>query len=220
MLMNGYGMTEVGAAVSVNYRHAFEFGSVGTPFVKNVVSAFDTETGKELPCGQEGEICNHTPSMMIGYLNNKEETENIIRRHEDNLLWVHSGDLGYISENGFIHIRGRLKRYMLCMVNGVAKKVFSLDIEKVFLSNASVEKCAVVPVADEKINQAPVIFIIPTKDATSKKNLEEDLRLFAEGHLEQIYRPVKYHFVQEFPLTKVGKTDYQKLEEMASNNTD
>ena len=101
-LMNGYGMTEVGAAVSVNYRHAYEFGSVGAPFVKDVVSAFDVDTGKELPIGQEGEICINTPSTMIGYLNNPEETDNILRRHEDGLLWVHSGDLGYISENGFI----------------------------------------------------------------------------------------------------------------------
>ena len=98
-LMNGYGMTEVGAAVSVNYRHAYEFGSVGAPFVKDVVSAFDVDTGKELPFGQEGEICINTPSTMIGYLNKPEETDNILRRHEDGLLWVHSGDLGYFSEN-------------------------------------------------------------------------------------------------------------------------
>ncbi|MBQ7671254.1 MAG: acyl--CoA ligase [Clostridia bacterium] len=213
-LMNGYGMTEVGAAVSVNYRHTYEFGSVGAPFVKNIVSAFDIETGKELPCGKEGEICIHTPSMMIGYLNNPEETSNIIRRHDDGLLWIHSGDLGYISENGFIHISGRLKRYMLCFSNGVAKKVFSLDIEKVLVKHPNVEKCAVVPINDEVINQAPVAFVVPL-DNMEKKELEQSLIGFANEKLDQLYRPVRYYFLSKFPLTKVGKIDYRALEKQA-----
>jgi len=217
-LMNGYGMTEVGAAVSVNYRHAYEFGSVGAPFVKDVVSAFDVDTGKELPFGQEGEICINTPSTMIGYLNKPEETDNILRRHEDGLLWVHSGDLGYISENGFIHISGRLKRYMLCIANGIQKKVFSLDIEKVLVKHPEVEKYAVVPVADEKINQAPVAFIVLSNINADQASIEFALREFANQNLEQVYLPKKYFFVSKYPLTKVGKVDYRALEEMAKDD--
>lgn len=218
-LMNGYGMTEVGAAVSVNYRHAYEFGSVGAPFVKDVVSSFDVETGKELPIGQEGEICINTPSTMIGYLNNPEETDNILRRHEDGLLWVHSGDLGYISENGFIHISGRLKRYMLCIANGIQKKVFSLDIEKVLVKHPEVEKCAVVPIDDEVINQAPVAFIVLSNVNADQSSVEVALREYAEQNLEQVYRPKKYFFVPKYPLTKVGKVDYRALEEMAKGQS-
>lgn len=214
-LMNGYGMTEVGAAVSVNYRHAYEFGSVGAPFVKNIVSAFDVETGKELPVGQEGELCINTPSTMIGYLNNDEETNNILRLHDDGLIWVHSGDLGYISENGFIHISGRLKRYMLCIANGIQKKVFSLDIEKVLVKHPAVEKCVVVPVNDKQINQAPVAFIVLANPNKDQKSVESELRTFADQNLEQVYRPKHYYFVQMFPLTKVGKVDYRALEKLA-----
>ncbi len=125
-LMNGYGMTEVGAAVSCNYKDKYEFGSVGAPFVKNIVSAFDIETGAEVKTGEEGEICICTPSAMAYYVNNPEETANIMRKHSDGRMWIHSGDLGYISENGFIHISGRLKRYMLCIKNGVQKKCLVL----------------------------------------------------------------------------------------------
>lgn len=214
-LMNGYGMTEVGAAVSVNYRHAYEFGSVGAPFVKDIVSAFDVDTGKELPIGKEGEICINTPSTMIGYLNNPEETNNILRRHEDGLLWVHSGDWGYISENGFIHISGRLKRYMLCIANGIQKKVFSLDIEKVLAQHPTVEKCAVVPIDDKEINQAPVAFIVLSNPEADQLLAESAIREYADANLEPVYRPKKYFFVPNFPLTKVGKVDYRKLEEMA-----
>lgn len=212
-LMNGYGMTEVGAAVSVNYKHAFEFGSVGTPFVKNIVSAFDPETGEELPYGKEGEICIYTPSMMKGYLNNKDETDNIIRIHGDGLQWVHSGDLGYISENGFIHISGRLKRYTLSFYNGIAKKIFSLDIEKALLKHPDVAKVAVVPKEDKQRNQVPVAFVILADKTIDEDFVETSIRSYANENLEFLYRPVEYHFTDKYPLTKVGKVDYKAMED-------
>ena len=215
-LMNGYGMTEVGAAVSVNYKYAHEYDSVGIPFVKNVISAFDTETGQELPYGERGEICIQTPSMMLGYVNNPEETNHIIRKHEDGKLWVHSGDLGYITENGFIHISGRLKRYMMYIANGLHKKIFSLDIEKVLLEHPYVDNCAVVPIADKETFQKPVAFIILNKTCSRDENLEIKLKAFAEENLQEGYRPVKYIFMDKFPLTKVGKVDYLKLERDAT----
>jgi len=216
LLMNGYGMTEVGAAVSVNYKDKYEFGSVGAPFVKNIVSAFDVETGEELKIGQEGEICICTPSTMEGYINNPTETENILKKHKDGKMWIHSGDLGYISENGFIHISGRLKRYMLCIKNGVQKKVFSLDIEKELLKHQGVENCAVVPIDDVNLNQVPVAYIIP-KANVDKVTLESELGALCKSNLEDVYRPIRYIFVDSFPRTKVGKVDYLALEKEAEN---
>ncbi len=212
LLMNGYGMTKVGAAVSVNYKYAHEFGSVGIPFVQNVISVFDTETGQELRYGEKGEICIHTPSMMLGYVNSPEETNNIIRKHDDGQLWVHSGDLGYITEDGFIHISGRLKRYMMYIANGLQKKIFSLDIEKVLLEHPYVDNCAVVPIADNNTFQKPVAFIILKKDVPHDVNIENEFESYAEKNLQDGYKPIKYIFVDKFPLTKVGKVDYLKLE--------
>ena len=212
LIMNGYGMTEVGAAVSVNYKYAHEFGSVGMPFVKNVIAAFDTETGQELRYGERGEICIQTPSMMLGYVNNPEETNKIIRKHEDGKLWVHAGDLGYITEKGFVHISGRLKRYLLYYAEGINKKVFSLDIEKVLLEHPYVDNCAVVPIADSVTFQKPVAFIILKKDVPHEVNIENEFTTYAEKNLQDGYKPVKYIFVDRFPLTKVGKVDYLHLE--------
>lgn len=217
LLMNGYGMTEVGAAVSCNYRHIYEFNSVGAPFVKTVISAFDVETGEELTYGKEGEICICTPSMMMGYVNAPEETDNIIRLHKDGLKWIHSGDLGYITEGGFVHISGRLKRYMLHIANGIQKKIFSLDIEKVLLQHSQIENCVVVPLEDHKVNQVPVAFVILKKGVVAE-TAEPEIMAYAEENLESSYRPVKYHFVEKFPLTRVGKVDHLALEKMAQNN--
>ena len=215
-IMNGYGMTEVGAAVSVNHKHVYEFGSVGVPFVKNVISAFDTETGNELQYGQEGEICISSPSIMLGYVNNEEETNKIIRIHSDGQAWVHTGDLGYITQDGFIHICGRLKRYMLCIANGIQKKVFSLDIESVLNKCPQVSNCVVVPINDAEKNQVPVAFIKPDSTCISLTSLERELEMICIRELNPIYRPVKYIFIDEYPHTKVGKVDYRKLEEQAS----
>lgn len=214
-IMNAYGMSEVSAAVSANIPKAHEFGSVGIPLVKNIIAAFDIETGEELKYGEEGEICIQTPSIMTGYVNNPDETNNIIKKHDDGLLWVHSGDLGYISENGFVHISGRLKRFMLCIANGVQKKIFSLDIEKVLLKYPKVDNCAVVPVPDEIINEAPAAYVILKKEYTNDENVETELRDYCINYLQDVYCPVKYFFVESFPRTKVGKVDYKALEARA-----
>ncbi len=213
--MNGYGMTEVGAAVSVNYRDKYEFGSVGLPFIKNTIAAFDVDSGEELRYGEEGELCIYTPSVMLGYINNPKETANILRKHSDGLTWVHTGDLGYISEDGFIHISGRLKRFMLYINNGVQKKIFSLDIEKVLFQNENIKNCVVVPKDDLEKNQIPVAFVILNGKNKDAKSVEEQLVKLCESQLDVAYRPVKYYFVEEFPLTKVGKVDYRALEKEA-----
>ena len=214
LLLNGYGMTEANVVISVNYQHAHELGSVGIPFVKNIVSAFDLETGEELKYGQKGEICIQTPSMMLGYVNNREETDNVIKRHKDGNLWLHSGDLGYVTEDGFVYISGRLKRYMLHIANGIQKKIFSLDIEKVLLDCSKVDKCAVVPIKDQITFQVPVAFIILKKGYCSEEDIEE-VRAYANKNLENSYQPVKYIIVDKFPLTRVGKIDYLTLEKIA-----
>lgn len=215
-LMNGYGMTEVGAGVSINFPHAYKFGSVGIPFAQNNIAVFDIETEKELSFGQEGELCINAPSMMIGYLNNEKETHNIIRLHNDGKYWIHSGDLGYIDNDGFIFISGRLKRYFMHVENGVQKKIFSLDIEKVLLQHPYVENCAVVPIADPNTVQAPVAYVLLKREHRGKENSSKILSDYCQERLSASYCPVKYFFVDHFPLTKIGKVDYLALEKQAA----
>lgn len=214
-ILNGYGMTEVGAAVSVSMTRAYRARSVGIPFAHNIISAFDVDTGKELPYGVDGELCIHTPSAMLGYVNQPEETANIMRKHEDGLMWVHTGDLGHIDEDGFVFISGRLKRYMLHISDGLQKKVFSLDIERVLLQHPAVKNCVVVPINDRVHNQVPVAFILPQKDVTPTDELLEEIKQFCEENLDQYHHPVKYHYLEKVPLTKVGKVDYRTLEKEA-----
>ena len=107
---------------------------------------------------------------------------------------------------------------MLCSENGVYKKVFRLDIEKAMLKHNGVDNCAVVPIPDEKVNEAPVAFIIPKQKGSGCDELESELKQFCADNLQEVYRPIKYIFVEKFPLTKVGKVDYRTLTETAKES--
>lgn len=214
-IMNGYGMTEVGAAVSVNMTAAYRAHSIGIPFAHNIIAAFDVDTGEELPYGVDGELCIHTPSVMSGYINNPEETANILRQHEDGLLWIHTGDLGHIDEDGFVYISGRLKRYMLRISGDLQKKVFSLDVEKVILQHPAVKNCVVVPLDDEKENQVPVAFILPKRNIEPTNEMLFEIEKYCEAELDPYHQPAKYYYLETIPLTKVGKVDYRALEGVA-----
>ena len=154
----GYGMSEVAAAVCACSSHECnKIGSVGTPWPKTIMAAFDLSTGKELGYNQEGEICITGPNTMIGYYNNEAETNNVIKQHDDGLMWVHSGDVGYIDEDGFVFIKDRIKRVI---IRHDGFKVFPSLIEKTVDTNDNVVSNCAVGVADTSHSQGklPIVF--------------------------------------------------------------
>ena len=99
-LAKGYGMTEVCSAATACAGHHNKPGSVGIPLVNTLVSVFEPGTDKELPIGERGEVCICGPATMQGYYGKPEETQIILRKHPDGRVWVHTGDLGYMDEDG------------------------------------------------------------------------------------------------------------------------
>ena len=144
-LSQGYGMSEVSSAASCCCNGNFKSLSVGYPLLTTTIGIFAPGTTDELDYGEEGEICISGPSIMLGYLNNKAETDNVIRRHPDGTLWVHSGDIGLMDSDGFVYIKGRIKR-MITLFNG--HKIFPTHIESVLGHHPMVASCAVVGVND------------------------------------------------------------------------
>ena len=108
-LAQGYGMSELSAAASFCVGDIHKPRSVGIPSVTTTVGIFDRDTGEELGYNQRGEICVTGPSMMKSYFNAPEETAHVMRVHEDGKTWIHSGDIGYIDEDGFLFVIGRMK---------------------------------------------------------------------------------------------------------------
>ncbi len=212
-VVKGYGMTEVSAAVSVCVSNeSNKIGGTGIPFAHTIISIFDVETGKELPYNQKGEVCMTGPNTMIGYYQNEKETSNILRRHEDGRIWVHSGDLGYMDEDGQLFIEGRLKR-MIIRHDGF--KVYPKLIESVVLKCESVDGCCVVGMRDKNHSQGrlPVVFVVVVDN--SAKNNEEiisEIKALCEKELPEYAQPREIRFIDKLPLTPIGKVDYRSLE--------
>lgn len=215
-LIKGYGMTEVSAAVSVcSSNECNKIGGVGVSFAHTIISVFDPETGKELSYNQKGEICMTGPNTMLGYFENTEETDKILRKHDDGRVWVHSGDLGYMDEDGQLFIEGRLKR-MIVRHDGF--KVFPKLIESVIQKSEYVNACCVVGMEDRDHTQGklPIAFVVLNEKALSKENdVKSKLFGLCEKALPEYAQPQDICIIDQLPLTPIGKVDYRALEHTA-----
>lgn len=213
-LIKGYGMTEICAAVaSTAVKETNKLGSVGTPFSHSVVSIFDTESCKELPYGETGEVCILSPNTMLGYYNNEAETAKILREHEDKKIWVHSGDLGYIDEDGCLFIVGRSKRLI---IRHDGFKIFPTLIENTVSGHKAVDSCCAVGVRDKNFSQGklPIVYVTLKSEFSDKEStVKSELYELCEKELPEYEQPVDFIFKKELPLTNIGKIDYRALEE-------
>ena len=211
-IAKGYGMTEVSSAATVAAGLDNKPGSVGIPMVNTVVAAFEPGTDQELPIGQRGELCISGPCLMKGYYNKPEETAILLRRHPDGRVWAHTGDMGYLDEDGFVFLEARIKR-MIIRHDGF--KVFPSMIENVVSRHPAVHQCSVVGCADKDHTQGrlPFVYIVLKADITAKKKqvIRELERMCAE-ELPEYVQPVAYKFISSMPMTPVGKVDYRQLE--------
>ncbi len=213
-ICKGYGMTEVSSAISVTIsKDCNKLGSVGIPFPKMTVSIFDLDTEKELSYGEQGEICISGPSVMLGYYNNEEETNKVLKAHSNGTIWMHSGDFGHMDEDGCLFIDGRIKR-MLIDHHGF--KIFAPAIEKVLQQIPGVEKSCVIGVKDKqyKVGQTPIAFIISDKSFNDDELLN-NIKIECCNELPDYAVPSRFIIVEKFPYTSAAKVDYRALEKVA-----
>ncbi|HYQ58604.1 MAG TPA: AMP-binding protein [Draconibacterium sp.] len=106
-ICQGYGLTEAAPVISSNVPHDVIFGSSGKP-VKDLELKILDEDGKELPNGQKGEIVVKGDNVMLGYWNNPTATADTLKNE-----WLHTGDMGYMADNGFLYVMGRFKSLLI-----------------------------------------------------------------------------------------------------------
>ena len=216
-LAKGYGMTEVSSAATVAAGKVNKPGSNGIPMVNTLVSVFEPGTDKELPLGQRGELCISGPGVMKGYYDKPAETAAILRTHPDGRVWVHTGDIGYLDEDGFVYLDSRIKRLI---IRHDGFKVFPSMIENVVSQHPAVHQCSAVGCTDKDHVQGrlPFVYLVLTQEAASaspskRKQIIRELRQMCAEELPEYVQPVGYKIIPEMPLTPVGKFDYRKLEE-------
>lgn len=211
-LIKGYGLSEACATAITEFSFANKVGSVGIPFPGNVVSAYNNEENRECQYYEVGEIIMQCGSMMMGYKDNEEETKNLFRTHPDGSKWIHTGDLGYVDEDGFLFIEGRMKRMIMTVIDGAVYKIFPSKVENELSQNKGVYE-SVVAKASYGANQVLKAFIIPEEGYADKfDELVKDLRAQCEANLPDNMRPVFYEKLDDFPRTAAGKLDYKALD--------
>lgn len=212
----GYGLTENSSAAAGRLScETAEIGSVGVPLVDTTISVFDRNLD-ELDYNQEGEICIKSSNFMKNYLNDEELTNKVIKKHKDGNLWLHTGDLGYITEKGFVYITGRITRTIFLQT---AQKVYPDVLEEQMMTVKGVKKISVIQVPDKE-NEGyfvPACCIIP-EDGYNESQIINNILAFCKGNVASYAMPRDIHFVSQLPVTKMGKVDVKLLEKTYAKN--
>ena len=206
----GYGTTECVTASCLTPVHMAKEGSIGLPFPDTFYKIVKPGTTEEVAYGIEGEICLAGPTVMMEYINHPEETANTLKRHQDGLTWVHTGDLGLMDEDGFIYFRQRIKR----MIITSGYNVYPSQIENVLDAHELVHMSCVIGIPDPYKMQRVVAFVVLKPGVkVSQEEASGILKAYCEKYVAKYALPTEFRFRSELPKTLVGKVAYRQLEE-------
>ena len=202
-----YGLTEASPVITQTRQHddiRVRTETVGRALPHLEVKVIDLGTGKELPRGQQGEVCVRGYSVMKGYYNNPEATAQTI----DEEGWLHSGDLGVMDEAGNLSITGRHKD----MIIRGGENIYPREIEEFLYRMDGIRDIQVAAVPSEKYGEEVGAFVILNEGA----NLEpSDIQDFCRGKISRYKIPRYVHFIDQYPMTASGKIQKYKLTEMS-----
>ena len=205
----GYGLTESVAATILTPKHYFKEGALGLPFPDMQIKIIKPGTTKEVRTGKEGEICICGPTVMLGYLNEPEETANTLKVHPDGNTYLHTGDVGYKDEEGLIFFTSRLKR----MIISSGYNIYPSFVEKIVDSHPAVLSCVVVGIPHPYKKQVPVACIVLRSNFTPSEELTNDIKEYCAKSIAKYSMPYRYEYIKSVPKTLIGKVNYRKLEE-------
>ncbi|CAI2355115.1 unnamed protein product [Caenorhabditis sp. 36 PRJEB53466] len=193
-IQQGYGMTECSMASHFpDLRNPQPYGSVGKLAPNLVMKIIEPGTDREQPINQRGEICVRGPTVMLGYLGRPEATASTIIDG-----WLHTGDIGYLNEDGNLFIVDRLKE--LIKVKGL--QVPPAELEDLLLSHPKIRDCAVIGIPDAKAGELPKAFVVRADETLS----EQDVKDFVKPKVSS-YKQLEggVEFIEEIPKSAAGK---------------
>ena len=207
-LREGYGLTETVTVCAVNPMLDARENTIGLPLADIQMKVVEPGTTNEVAVGQDGEFCIQGPTVMLGYLNDLEATAETIKQHVDGLSWVHTGDFGFMDEDGFFHFKQRIKR--IIKVSGIP--VFPSQIEDIISAIPGVRLVCAIGIPHPYKMQVVKVFIVPDDEITDLDTLRSQIIERCEVSLIQYAVPKEIEFRNSLPKTKVGKIDFVSLE--------
>ena len=211
-IREGYGTTECVTASCLTPKDYARSGSIGVPFPDTYYKVVTPGTAEEVPANTEGEICISGPTVMMGYMDNPEETANTLRRHYDGRIWLHTGDLGHMDQDGFIYFRQRIKRMLISS----GYNVYPSQLENIIDGHDKVLLSCVIGVKDEYRGQRIKAYVVPMPGIEPTDALRAELLDYCSGRIAKYAMPREMEFRTELPKTLVGKVAYRVLEEEAN----
>jgi len=208
VITKGYGMTECTAAASYTFPEYNKPGSIGIPMVGNKIAICKPNTIEFLNSMEEGEICISGPTVMKGYLNNEEETRKMLKRHKDGKMWLHTGDIGFINEDGLIYFTQRLKRVIISS----GFNVYPSAIEESIMKHPKVKNCCVIGIPHPYKIAVPKAFIVLEDGIEPNAKIKAEIRIQCKKDLALYSQVKEMEFRKTLPRTLYNKIDYKALE--------
>ena len=211
-IREGYGTTECVTASCLTPKDYARSGSIGVPFPDVYYKVVAPGTTEELPANTEGEICIAGPTVMLGYMDNPTETAQTLRRHVDGRIWLHTGDLGRMDQDGFVYFRQRIKRMLVTS----GYNVYPSQLENIIDHHDKVLISCVIGIKDEYRGQKIKAFVVPMPGVEPTEDLKQEILDYCAKHIAKYAMPREIEFRTELPKTLVGKVAYRVLEEEAN----
>jgi len=208
-LLEGYGLTEAVTAIMATPLKEYREGSVGVPFPDMLAKIVNTGTIDEAPVGEEGELCIHGPAVMMGYLDQPEETSQTLKTHADGRVWLHTGDIVVMDKDGYFYFKLRLKR----MIKSSGMNVYPAQVEDILYKHPDVKDACVIGVPDEAQVQKVKAFVVLKDAAKAGAEMEQTLIKHCQGHMIKWSCPREIEFRSTLPCTLVGKIAFNTLEQ-------
>ena len=211
-IREGYGTTECVTASCLTPKDYARQGSIGVPFPDTFYKIVEPGTTNEVEANTEGEICISGPTVMLGYMDNPEETKQTLRRHYDGRIWLHTGDLGHMDQDGFVYFRQRIKR----MIITSGYNVYPSQLENIIDGHEKVLLSCVIGVKDPYRVQKVKAYVVPMPGVEPTEELKKEILDYCSGRIAKYAMPREIEFRKELPKTLVGKVAYRVLEEEAN----
>jgi long-chain acyl-CoA synthetase len=207
-LREGYGLTECVTASCLTPKDFYKEGTIGIPFPDTYYKIVKASTKIEVPYGDEGEICISGPTVMIGYVNSPAETESTLQHHEDGRVWLHTGDLGVMDEEGFIYFKQRLKR----MIISSGYSIYPSQLENIIDGHEAVLMSSVIGVPDPYKMQKVKAFVVLKPEVALTEEVRDSIYQHCKRNIAHYAMPYEFEYLEKLPQTLVGKVAYTVLE--------
>jgi len=208
-LLEGYGLTESVTGIMATPLTEYREGSIGIPFPDMDAKVVTLGTTEEAPLGEEGEICLAGPALMLGYLDQPDETAAVLKKHGDGRTWLHTGDIATMDKDGFFYFKLRQKR----MIKSSGVNVYPAQVENVLRNHPAVDQACVIGVPDKAQISRVKAFVVLKDPSKASKEMEKELIDYCAKDLLKWSCPRDIEFRTDLPKTLVGKVAFNVLEE-------